>query len=193
MFLPIYSQHAERNTIIFSSHANLNALNWHSRPEVTSSHRTTEHYYPFISDNFHSFDRGNGGYYKTKRVGQKSLSKKIDLQNILVLLNAYTRDSWKQNCSLSYNRSKVEKEGKSDIFFTSNFLSFMISLLQKHLVLFPYGRGIIPFLDPLKVSNVKQLQLYITLIWLLPAHLQPSLQSDRGCDTAISYICQDES
>lgn len=76
VFLSIYSQHAKRNTIIFSSNANLNALNWHSRPEVTSSDRTTEHYYPFISDNFHSFDRGNSGYYKTKCVGQKSLSKK---------------------------------------------------------------------------------------------------------------------
>lgn len=150
MFLPIYSQRAERNTIIFSSDANISALNWHSRPEVTSSHRTTEHYYPFISDNFHSFDRENSGYYKTKCVGQKSLFKKIDLQNILVLLNGYTRGSWKQNCSLSYNRSKVEKERKSDIFFTSNFLSFMISLLQKHLVLFPCGRGIIPFLGSLK-------------------------------------------
>lgn len=32
MFLPIYSQHAERNTIIFSTDANLNALNWHIRP-----------------------------------------------------------------------------------------------------------------------------------------------------------------
>lgn len=43
-----------------------------------------------------------------------------------------------------------EKKKKSDPSFTSNILSFTISLLQKHLVPFRCSTGIIPFFGSLK-------------------------------------------
>jgi len=85
-----------------------------------------------------------------------------------------------ENKTAAYVLWKEGKEKKNQIHPLQAIFFLLRSRYYRNILfLSAVQQGSYLFLDPLKVSNVKSLQLHITLICLLPARLQPFPHTDR--------------